>query len=586
MLIILSKKLSNKTKINIIGCLSADFFIIKTNIMTKKINTVLLLFLTVFAFSQKTLSPDYDYQVSDPYRVVDARVKEYFSNGKEVLGVKVKAKSTEKYQVLLQKYNVDGMKEIGKKGYNDFPKNFLFEGIVQAQDKFYFFYSSWTGKKTKHERLFVREVNFEEGTFKDEGKQIVDHDGYLVNFFNNDFGFGGIVIGFGPMISFGGTTKFDLMTSEDESKILIQYRKKPKVRKDTKSWDIINVEVYDLDMNKSWEKQYTMPYTERRMNFLDNMVDNDGNIFMVAKVFHDDSNKDKKKRKDKQANYHIELFELNSSLDKIKTSKISLDDKFINGISLFQSGNKDIICAGYYNKGKSLGSADGIFTYKINQKGVLVDKYYYEIPIEILNLYVKNRTKKKNLKKDKKGKAEAGSLNLKELIYADDGSLTLIGEVVYTIYHYSKTGGYYTFHYEDILVTKINADGEFSWMKKIPKRQRGTKGKGGMSYTYFNTNGNHYLIYLDNVKNFDLPIDKIPALHMDGKGGYLTAVKINNETGDLVKGSILDFRKIKGEIVAYQFNTDRIVKIKDNAFFVEVYKKKKEDIFLKVEIKK
>jgi len=547
----------------------------------KETLTIVLLLIVSFAFSQKELSKDYDYKVSEPYRVTDARTKEYYSNGKEVLGVKVKAKTTEKFQVVLQKYDINGMKEIGKKGYNDFPKNFLFEGVVQAQDRFYFYYSSWTGKKTKHERLYVREIDFDNGTFKGEAKQIVDHDGYLVNYYNNDPGFVGMFFG----ISYGGTTKFDLQTSEDESKILIQYRNKPLVRKDTKSWDIIHVEVYDLDMKKSWDKQYTMPYTERRMNFLDDMVDNDGNIFMVTKVFHDDSNKDKKRRRDEKANYHIELFELNSSLEKIKTSKISLDDKFINGISLFQAGNKDIICAGYYNKGKSLGSADGVYTYKINQKGELIDKFYYEIPLEILNLYVKNRTKKKNAKKDKKGKAEAGYLNLKELVYSKDGSLILIGEVVYTVYHYTKNGGYYTYHYEDMIITKVNTDGSFSWMKKVPKRQRGLKGKGGMSYTYFNANGNHYLIYLDNVKNFNLPTDKIPALHSDGKGGYLTAVKINDKTGELVKGSILDFRKIKGDIVAYQFNTDRIVKIKDNEFFVEVYKKKKEDVFIKVEMK-
>jgi len=554
--------------------------------MKKTIIVVVLLLATTFSFAQKELSKDYDYKVSEPYRVTDARQKEYFSDGNEILGVKIKAKTTEKFQVLLQKYSIEGMKEKSKKGYNDLPKNFLFEGVVQAQNKYYFFYSSWTGKKTKHERLFYREIDFTTGAFKGEGKQIIDHDGYLINFFNSDPGFGAMSFGFGSKINFGGTTKFDLMTSEDESKILIQYRKKPTVKKDTKSWDIIEVAVYDIDLNKQWNKQYKMPYTERRMDFLDNLIDNDGNVFIASKVFHDDSNKDKKKRNDKQANYHVELFELNSSLDKIKTSTISLDDKFINGISMFQSSNKEMIFAGYYNKGKYLGNADGIYTYKVNQKGDLISKNFYEIPLEILNQYVKNRTKKKNAKKDKKGKAEAGFLNLKELVYSKDGGLTLIGEVVYTVYHYnSKTGGYYTYHYEDVLVTKVNSQGDLAWMKKIPKRQKGLKGKGGMSYTYFNANDNHYIIYLDNIKNFNLPLDKIPALHSDGQGGFLTAMKINDETGEAVKGSILDFRKIKGGIVAYQFNTDRIVKIKDNEFFVEVYKKKKEDVFLKVEMK-
>ncbi len=561
----------------------------------KRIIIALLLLATTYTFAQKTLSKDYDYKVSTPYKVVDARSKEYFSNGKEVLGVKIKAN---KNQVLLQKYNTEGMKEIGKQVYNDLPKNFIYEGVIQAQDHYYFFYSSWTGRKTKHERLFYREIDFDKGTFKGESKQIIDHDGKLVNFFN----YRKIFYGWSAFNNFAGTTKFDLMTSDDESKILVQYRKKPKVRKDTKSWDIINVAVFDISMNNLWKKQYTMPYTERRMDFMDNMIDNEGKIFMVTKVYHDNSNKDKKKRKDKKANYHIELFELSNTLDKIKTSKISLDDKFINGVSMYQSKNKEILIAGFYNKGntKTKGghlavsrktTSDGLYTYKINENGELADKHFYEIPLEIINQYASKRTKKKN---KKKGNVEYQGLQLNQLIFGEDNSITLVGEVDYIVTHYksamgglTKTGqATYTFHYEDILITKINPNGELAWMKKIPKNQKGNKGKGGMSYSYFNANGNHYLIYLDNVKNFNLSIDKRPALHMDGKGGYLTAMKINDETGEAVKGSVLDFRRIKGDIVAYQFNTDRIVKIKENEFFVEVYKKKKEDVFLKTEMKK
>lgn len=556
----------------------------------KKTILVTVMFIATFAFAQKELSDDYDYQVSEPYRVVDSRNKEYFSNGKEVLGVKVRAKTNEKFQIILQKYNVDDMKEIGKKGYNDFPKNFIYEGLVEAQGKFYLFYSSWTGKKTKQERLFYREVDFNAGTFTGKSKQVINHDGYLSEFYTGNMQGAAIMnvgIGFGMNFTVGGVRKFNLSTSQDESKILIQYRKKPKVRKDTKSWDIFNVAVYDDSMQKKWNKQYTMPYTERRMDVLDNIVDNNGTLFMMTKVFHDDSNKDKKRRKDKKANYHIELFEMNSALEKIKISKISLEDKFINGISMFPSSNNEIICAGYYNRGKILGAADGVFTYKIDQKGELIDRNYYPIPMEIVNQYMSERAKKKNTKRDKKGKANERILTLKELVYSNDGSVTLIGEITYIVIHRTSKGRvYYTYHYDDILIANINPKSELAWMKKIPKRQVGRQGKGGMSYTYFNTNGNHYLIYLDNIKNFNLSMDKPPALHSDGKGGFLTAMKINDATGEAVKGSVLDFRKIKGDIVAYQFNSDRVVKIKDNAFFVEVYKKKKEDVFLKVEMKK
>ena len=109
--------------------------------------------------------------------------------------------------------------------------------------------------------------------------------------------------------------------------------------------------------------------------------------------------------------------------------------------------------------------------------------------------------------------------------------------------------------------------------------------QGGMSYSYFHTNGNHYLIYLDNVKNINLPLDKIPALHIDGMGGYLTAYKVNDATGDVSKGSILDTRKVKAKLAVHQFSNNRVIKTAEDEFIVEVYKKKKEDVLIKVKIK-
>ena len=132
-------------------------------------------------------------------------------------------------------------------------------------------------------------------------------------------------VNFGAMGMFGGfgvTDKFDFITSYDESKLMVQYRKKPEVKRDTKSYDIIGVNVYDFTLNPVWSNEYKMPYTERRMNLLDFAVDSEGHGYMLSKVFHDDSNKDKKKKKDKDANYHMELFRLLDGSDNIEITKI------------------------------------------------------------------------------------------------------------------------------------------------------------------------------------------------------------------------------------------------------------------------
>ena len=166
----------------------------------------------------------------------------------------------------------------------------------------------------------------------------------------------------------------------------------------------------------------------------------------------------------------------------------------------------------------------------------------------------------------------------------------------FLVVHYTRRGSYVTYHNNDILVSKIDASGNLAWMKKIPKRQYGKPKmgevydtskvyQGGMSYSYFNTNGNHYIVFLDNVKNIDLELDQIPALHSDGHGGYLTSYKINDNTGEMSKGSILDTRNVAEDLEVYQFSNNRIVKTDENQFVLEVYKKSKEDVLIKVDIK-
>lgn len=185
---------------------------------------------------------------------------------------------------------------------------------------------------------------------------------------------------------------------------------------------------------------------------------------------------------------------------------------------------------------------------------------------------------------------------LKNIEVLPDGSMMLVGEQYFMQQHQSgggmamgggmSMGGsntYYTYHYGDILATKIAADGSLSFMRKMPKIQVGKNGQGGMSFKYFFANNSHYFVYLDNVKNIDLPEGKTPAEHSDGKGGYLTAVRITDADGTLKKGSILNAREVD-DFKIHQFSTNRIIKTGENSFMVEAYKKQKEDIMIKINL--
>lgn len=536
--------------------------------------------LSLSAYSQKTLSTDYAYTVSEPYRVIDADSKWYFSHGNGILTLKFDGKET-----YIQTFDANKPEFKTEKKYEKyFPKNYVLESIKEINDKFYVFFSSWDGDNDK-EQLFSQEVDFAKGEFTGSPKLMFQVDGKVSGSYS------------GRMMDFNVVDKFQILPSFDKKNFLVKYRRKPEVKNDKKSFDIIGLYAYDGNLNKLSNKEITMPYTERRMDNLDYQIDNKGNLYMLSKIYHDDSNDDKKNRKDEEANYHVELFTVKTGSDNLNITKIDNKDKFISGLWIFDSPTGGLIAGGYYNNGKGKNfskNCDGIMTFKMKEDGTISDQFYYEIPLELINQYESEKTKKKNDKKEEKGEgAKVTDLKLKNLEVRKDGSVLLVGEQDFVIAHTStmmSAGGgmstrtYYTYHYNDIIVTKIKPDGKLAWMKKVPKQQVGSKGQGGMSYKFFNNASDDFLVFLDNVKNIDLPDDKQPALHSDGQGGYLTAVKMNDNTGDYKKGSILNAREVE-DFKLYQFSTDRVIKTSETTFVLEAYKKKKEDVMIKVTLK-
>lgn len=164
----------------------------------KKIVLLLLVISAPFSnYGQKGLSSEYSYSVSEPYQVYDASKKFYLSEKNQILSMKPYKKS-----VVVLKFDVGSLKLISTKEYEDFPDNYVVEGMKKLQDKYYLFYSSWTGRKTQHEQLFYREINFDTGEFVGEAVKLIDIDGRLTGTMASTGGFG-----------FGIADKFDFLTS-------------------------------------------------------------------------------------------------------------------------------------------------------------------------------------------------------------------------------------------------------------------------------------------------------------------------------------------------------------------------------------
>ncbi|HEU0136807.1 MAG TPA: hypothetical protein VFQ50_05910, partial [Flavobacterium sp.] len=55
----------------------------------------------------------------------------------------------------------------------------------------------------------------------------------------------------------------------------------------------------------------------------------------------------------------------------INITKIEVKDKFISRLWLYESPDDYMVCAGFYNKGKTSRNADGIMVFKVKKDGAI-----------------------------------------------------------------------------------------------------------------------------------------------------------------------------------------------------------------------
>lgn len=363
-----------------------------------------------------------------------------------------------------------------------------------------------------------------------------------------------------------GGNKFAVKQSKDGSRILIEYRLKPKEKRDKLNKDEIGIHVFDADLNEIWGSVVTMPYTEAEMDNLAYLMASDGVPRILAYV-----------RESKQYEW------LSITEDGIESTLIDLPEEAgLYGLRMIEKEDGNVLFVGF--------DAYGYTMLDVSLSGQVDNWRRGEFSLDFITMNLRTRDQKKEKKKAEKKKAKPGiyDLELTDYSVSPDGGSVLVGErryIVTTTYVDSqgRTRTKNTYYFTNVVMVKLDPEGEVVWMKKIPKLQKGGRGRGGMGIKYIRGKDAHYVLYLDNIKNNDIPIGRDPYSHVDGKGGFLTAVKIDHETGDMERHPIFDVKDVKG-VKAYQFNTERLFDISENAIMLETYIKSKKDAMIKLEL--
>lgn len=461
--------------------------------------------------------------------------------------------STKNDELSLLRFDYNSLKQTDEKviPIEEKSKYFVSETLVDFGTKYYWLHSDYD-KSSQTEFLNYNTVDIKNASISTPFKNIIEAKKLASTIIQGEYN------------AFLGTykmkvSKYQYNYDANNSRLLVSYRIKPEEKDDKKNVDKLGIFVFDENMNKLWGNEFTMPYTEAIMDNSDFSVDGKGNAYLLSKVYDSDKRKEKDKETGKAA-YHYEVLKFTKESNQILNTKIEIGDYFIREALLVENSLHEMVIACTYSKKSAGAGTDGIFLALMGQDGKIT-KYkngYYEFPVEEM---VKFETEREKRRIEKKKDYEAPFLSVRNIVVHPDGSLFLGLEQNYVVQtNYDYVGSPYknkstsSWYYEDIIAVKIGSKGNFEWIRKIPKRQRGDNsgGMGTMSYKMVADASGYYFLFLDNKDNLNLAADQEPKLHLDGYGGQVVVAKLDN-TGTVTKELVFDTREEEVKIFPSQF---------------------------------
>ncbi|HMJ48191.1 MAG TPA: hypothetical protein VK498_12740 [Ferruginibacter sp.] len=494
----------------------------------KILSLVLFSFLSVISYAQ---SKKFSFKLGSEYSLPrKSEDLSFFGNEKDgIVNLSLK-----KDELNISRFDPKSLNQTVEKTIElpELTKNFNSETVVDFGTNYYWLHSDWD-KDAEKEFLYYDKVDVVTGKITAANNKMIEATKMAGTAFTTGF------------YSYKIGNKYQFNYDADGKKMLVSYRLTPEERNDKKNYDKIGLYVFDDNMKKLWGSEFTMPYTEAIMDNSDFSIDSHGNAYMLAKVYDSEKRKEVDKETGK-AGYHYEVLKFIKDNKKIINTTISIDDYFIREASLIENSLHDMVIACTYSKKSKGTGTDGIFLAIMDQGGKISNykKGYYEFPLAELEKFESARSKRKMGRKDD---YEAPNLKVRDVVVESDGSVFISCEEYYVVARtYSDGKGYsrttYTYYYEDILGAKINATGNFEWLRKIPKKQSGTRGRGTMSFKLISDATGYYFLYLDNKKNMELEEDEVPKYHVDGFGGQVVVSKVDNK-GVVTKELVFDTRE-------------------------------------------
>ncbi len=308
--------------------------------------------------------------------------------------------------------------------------------------------------------------------------------------------------------------------------------------------------VLDKDLNVAWSRKVAINHTEEQVELLATHLQNEGDVYILAKVYEGRKAKESKKDKKKKSvpAYDVVLYHFTKDSETPQESILKLGDSFIRGAALSVGNSGSMKCAGFYSNTKG-GSIQGVFFLELNPDGTTKTANKKEFSASDLKILGS-----KNTSKDKTGdEGLDASFKFSDFFVRDDESALVVAEenYSYTVTSYNgrttTTTTYY--HSNDVVMFSVNPDGTISKVIMLPKRQMGVNTNYFLSYTSLIHGNKVSFFYNEDEDNMESPVVNPKPKLMNKFKDCVAVMTTLGEDGKLVRKQLFEASDIESLFV-------------------------------------
>lgn len=280
-----------------------------------------------------------------------------------------------------------------------------------------------------------------------------------------------------------------------------------------KGSDTYGYKIFDKKYNVIENGEFEIPFESRNVDISNHLLTNTGHYFFLLKEYDVDQNTRNSKVNTFKA---LHLYQVDE--DGLTHYKVPMAGKRPDAISMNSDDSTLFTLTGCYGTDNSEGIT-GVFYMKLDfLNASIIDEGYKAFDREFITMDWSEKEISKMERKLQSGGSEPSLYNYKmrQSEILPDGSLIGLMEQYYVqVRSYYDPRGMatynYTYYYNDLIVFKVDPEGDVAWINKIPKRQISTNDGGPYSsYAFFVDNNNINIIFNDHIDNYDAAGKYIP----------------------------------------------------------------------------